>query len=129
MIRTYHKDGTLPNIEHQVFVFGSNQSGIHGAGAAKVAKDYGAVYGVGFGRQGRTYAIPTKNYTVDTLPLEVIKQFVEAFVDHTKANPRESFFVTRVGCGLAGYTDAEIAPMFREAINCSFAESWEQYLE
>jgi hypothetical protein len=122
MNRVYHVDGTRPE-NNRVFVFGSNQSGIHGAGAAKVALDYGAVFNVGFGRRGSSYAVPTKDYKVDTLPIEIIQQYVQAFIDHTLAHQDEYFFVTRVGCGL------EIAPLFKRAINCSFATSWKQYLE
>lgn len=127
-MRKFHIDGSKPT-KGEIFVFGSNLAGIHGAGAAKAALDYGAAWGCGFGRMGGAYAIPTKDATVRcSLSLEMINQFVSAFVDHTRAHPDERFFVTRVGCGLAGYEDADIAPMFRDAINCSFANSWKRYI-
>jgi hypothetical protein len=132
MIR-FHKDGTLPQND-EVFVFGSNLAGIHGAGAAKVALEkFGAEWGVGsgFGKPVicPSYAIPTKDQKVDTLPLNVIKHFVDEFIQATKDNVSREWFVTRVGCGLAGYRDEQIAPMFKGAENCSFAEEWRQYIE
>ena len=125
---TYHKDNTLPT-DGRIFVFGSNLIGLHGAGAAKAACAYGAVIGYGVGRVNGTYAIPTKDAKVETMPLDQIKPYIDTFIDYTKSNPTISFFVTRVGCGLAGYKDADIAPMFKGAVNCSFAESWKEYLE
>ena len=134
----YHKDGTTPQ-NGEIFVFGSNLLGIHGAGAAKAAyQHYGAVWGRGDGFSGNSYAIPTKDIKVDTLPLDQIKPYIDRFVaitnmasgpDHRFSDKPLEFFVTRVGCGLAGYTDAQIAPMFRGANNCSFAEQWKEYLE
>ena len=127
--RKYHIDGSLPTGD-EIFVFGSNQSGIHGAGAAKVAlTKFGAIFNHGFGRAGRSYAIPTKDFKVDTLPIEIVIQYVNAFIDHTKANPKDTFFVTRVGCGLAGYNDSQIAPLFKKAERCSFANEWRYFLE
>jgi len=132
MIR-FHKDGTLPQND-EVFVFGSNFAGIHGAGAAKVALEkFGAEWGVGsgFGKPVicPSYAIPTKDQKVDTLPLNVIKHFVDEFIQATKDNVSREWFVTRVGCGLAGYRDEQIAPMFKGAENCSFAQEWQKYME
>jgi hypothetical protein len=129
MMNKYHKDGTLPE-NGEVFVFGSNLSGIHGAGAARVARDhYGAPFGAGCGYMGKAYAIPTKDKHVDTLELQKINNYVKHFIYFTQLFPEYYFFVTRVGCGLAGYKDADIAPMFKGAKNCSFAEEWRQYLE
>lgn len=128
----YHKDGTLPP-NHEVFVFGSNLAGIHGAGAAKVAQQqFGAQYGIGKGWQPsyRSYAIPTKDRNIDTISLEEIKIYVDDFLRLT-VNPfvvNNGYFVSRIGCGLAGYKDEQIAPMFKGAENCSFAENWRQYL-
>jgi len=130
----YHKDGTglpyEPGVEW-VFVFGSNTAGRHGGGAARAAViSYGAQYGNGFGRQGLSYALPTKDDNIDTLPLREVKYHVDKFIEYAKANPECMFFVTRVGCVLAGYNDADIAPMFKDApSNCSFAEGWKKYLE
>ena len=124
----FHRDGTLPQ-NGEVFVFGSNLAGIHGAGAAKVALDkYGALWGKGVGLHGMTYAIPTKNEFIHTLPLHEIEEFVERFVSDSNFYEDGQYFVTRVGCGLAGYKDEQIAPMFKGAKNCSFAEEWKKYL-
>lgn len=126
----YHKDGTTP--QDAIFVFGSNLAGRHGAGAAKAAMDnFGARYGVGIGFTGKSYAIPTKDYDVETMPIEFISFFIEQFAQVTFAMKETEFFVTRVGCGLAGYTDEQIAPLFRQCNqqNCSMPENWKQYLE
>lgn len=102
--------------EHQIFVFGSNEFGWHGAGAAKMAVHFGAVIGVGFGMQGNTFAIPTKDWNVKTLPIEVIKFYVDRFLVFARNLPDLEFLVTAVGCGLAGYSTKDIAPLFKEAI-------------
>lgn len=95
----------------EVFVFGSNLAGMHGGGAAWVAfRKFGAVMGQGVGPQGQSYAIPTMQGGIDT-----IKPYVDAFIDYAKAHPESFFYVTRIGCGIAGFTDSEIAPLFREA--------------
>ena len=126
----YHQDGTTPYTAF--FVFGSNLAGIHGAGAAKAAMEkFGARYGVGIGFTGQSYAIPTKDYKIETLPIEPIKFFIGQFAQVSHAMKETEFFITRVGCGLAGYTDAGIAPLFRECNpqNCSMPENWKEYLE
>lgn len=99
----------------KVFVFGSNESGLHGGGAAAEALKYGAEYGNGFGRQGNTYAIPTKDRNVRTLPLHRVRDHVDEFLDYAREHPDTEFFLTRVGCGLAGYEDEDIAPLFADA--------------
>lgn len=100
-----------------IFVFGSNLAGRHGKGAALHArKNHGAVYGQGFGLQGRSFAIPTKDYKLLSLPLTEIQIYVNSFKNYAKTHPEMTFNVTRIGCGLAGYTDNDIAPMFK---NCS----------
>ena len=108
------------------FVFGSNFDGRHGKGAALYAKlNYGAVYGVGVGRTGNAYAIPTKDGQLRALPLTIIKQYVDGFVEYAKANPDLDFNVTRIGCELAGYADEQIAPMFKKSPkNCTLPEGW-----
>ncbi len=113
----------LPN---QVFVFGSNLKGIHGAGAAKDAFDrYGAVWGKGEGHYGRSYALPTKDFFIQTLALNRVKEYVDTFIAYAKFNSELNFFVTKVGCGLAGYSDKDIAPMFIDAPdNCELPEGW-----
>jgi hypothetical protein len=109
-----------------VFVFGSNLAGRHGKGAAKDAvKLHGAIYGQGIGRQGNSYAIPTKDAYLNPLPLDKIEQYVEEFLVYAENHLDEEFQVTRIGCGLAGYTDDEIAPMFDAAPpNCHLPEGW-----
>ena len=109
-----------------VFVFGSNLAGRHGAGAALTAKlDYQAKSGVGVGRTGWAYAIPTKNMHLRTLPLERIKDHVEEFMRYATEHPELKFLVTRIGCGLAGYVDAQISPMFTGAPqNCNLPFGW-----
>jgi hypothetical protein len=110
----------------KIFVFGSNLAGRHGKRAALAARnEHGAVYGVGVGRTGNSYAIPTKDEDIQTLPLERIKGYVDDFLNYAKANPSLEFEVTRIGCGLAGYSDAEISPMFSSAPdNCHLPDGW-----
>lgn len=98
----------------EIFVFGSNLAGRHGKGAAKDAlKTYGAVYGEGVGHFGNSFAIPTKGYRLEVLPLRRIKQFVDMFLFYAKDNLQLTFKVTAIGCGLAGYSPEDIAPMFK----------------
>ena len=95
----------------EVFVFGSNLAGMHGGGAAYAAfKQFGAVWGCGVGLQGQSYAIPTMQGGVET-----IKPYVDDFIDFAHARPDLFFYVTRIGCGIAGFADAEIAPLFAAA--------------
>ena len=99
-----------------IVVFGSNQAGRHGKGAAKYARDnLGAVYGVGEGLTGNCYALPTKDYNIKTRPLTDIHESIKTFLQVASENPDKVFKVTPIGCGLAGYTDKEIAPMFKYA--------------
>ena len=116
--------------DHRIFVFGSNLAGRHGAGAALTAlKKYGAEYGNGWGRQGQAWAIPTKDGNLATLPLNKIKAFIDTFINYANNNPDLTFNVTRVGCGLAGYTDQDIAPFFENAPNnCDLPEEWVEIL-
>lgn len=108
-----------------IFVFGSNLLGIHGAGAAKAALEkHGAKQGVGEGRSGNSYAIPTKATPWRRLPLVEISANVGRFIQYAREHPELEFYITRIGCGLAGYTEAEIKPMFEGApSNCRF--TWE----
>lgn len=97
---------------NEVFVFGSNLAGMHGGGAARVARKlFGAVMGQGVGLQGQSYAIPTMQGGVET-----IKPYVDEFITFASAHPELKFYVTRIGCGIAGFTDAEIAPLFKNAL-------------
>ena len=97
----------------EIFVFGSNLAGIHGGGAAYAAwRKFGAVMGQGVGLQGQSYAIPTMQGGVET-----IQPYVDGFIAFAKAHPELFFYVTRIGCGIAGFRDEEIAPLFAEALN------------
>lgn len=109
-----------------IFVFGSNLAGRHGKGAALHARQYhGAIYGQGTGIQGNSYGIPTKGHKLEQLPLTEICAHVDNFIDFAEEHPEMTFNVTRIGCGLAGYTDAQIAPMFADApYNCNLPEGW-----
>lgn len=111
-----------------IFVFGANLAGRHGKGAALFAKlHHGAVYGVGVGRTGNSYAIPTKDASIRTLPLGRIQPFVNDFLVYAGEHPELQFEVTRIGCGLAGYQDHQIAPMFDGApVNCQLPEGWRE---
>jgi hypothetical protein len=131
--RTYHVDGTLP--EHgEIFVFGSNTAGIHGAGAALKARvSFSAVLGVSEGLTGQAYAIPTRMYirstkNIVTLPLATIRKSVIRFCDYTKEHAELKWWVTGVACGYAGYSASQIASFFKEAVNCSFPSKWEMFL-
>lgn len=99
-----------------VFVFGSNLAGRHGKGAALWARQHrGAIYGQGVGPQGNAYAIPTKDHQLRVLPLDVIRGYVHEFLKYAGRRADLRFQVTPVGCGLAGYRPAQIAPMFAGA--------------
>jgi len=99
--------------DNEVFVFGSNLRGWHQGGAAKHAQRYfGAVWGQGVGLQGQSYAIPTMQGGVET-----IKPYVDDFIIFAQAHPELRFLVTRIGCGIAGFKDKEIAPLFANALD------------
>lgn len=115
-----------------IFVFGSNLKGIHGTGAAKMAVDrFGASFGQSTGRQGNAYAIPTKATPHLSLPLVDVQQHIKDFCQYTQTHVNDTFIVTRIGCGLAGFKDAEIAPLFKAANrdNCIFDWKWMSFLE
>lgn len=113
-----------------VFVFGSNESGIHGAGAAKFAYEKkGARWGKSYGHYGDSFAIPTKDEYIETMPLDRIQEYVQGFLAYARGHRKLKFQVTAIGCGLAGYKHEDIAPMFRMApSNCSFDTQWEPWL-
>lgn len=116
-------------MKKEIFVFGSNLAGRHGKGAALTAfKQYGAIYGEGQGLQGNSYAIPTKDENIKTLPLNRIRRYVEQFIRFAQLNPEMTFKVTAIGTGLAGYDESEIAPMFVKApINCILPVGWRNF--
>ncbi|MBO7071258.1 MAG: hypothetical protein J6W09_08200 [Bacteroidales bacterium] len=112
----------------EVFVFGSNLAGMHGGGAAYIAwRQFGAVMGCGVGLRGQSYAIPTMQGGVET-----IKPYVDEFIAFAAEHPELFFYVTRIGCGIAGFKDNEIAPLFSEATgmeNVCLPESFVKSLE
>lgn len=126
----YQKDGYKPS-QGEIFVFGSNLAGVHGAGAAREAlMTYGAVMHKGVGLCGQSYALPTKDYKIQTMRLSIIGVYVTRFIRFASAHPELEFYVSAVGCGLAGYDHSQIAPLFIGAPeNCSFCDHWKQYLE
>ena len=128
---TYYTGDVLLLNEYQLFVFGSNLAGIHGAGAAKFAhNELGAKWGCGMGYTGNCYAIATKDLNIETLSLHLIEQQVMLFKKLAFEDVRFDYVVTKIGTGLAGYTDDEIAPMFKLAPdNCLFHKDWKEYLE
>lgn len=127
-MREYTPDhiNTLP--PNSIFVFGSNLAGMHGGGAARVARQkFGAKMGQGVGLQGQSYAIPTMQGGVET-----IQPYVNEFIEFARENPTLKFYVTRIGCGIAGFTDADIAPLFKDALtieNIVLPRSFENILD
>lgn len=124
MIETYY-DPSFNN-GHNILVFGSNEGGYHGGGAAKDALlNWGAKMYQGEGIQGYSYGVPTKDRKILTLDLSTIKYYVDRFKIYAAANREKKFLVTRIGCGLAGYKDKDIAPLFRGSPgNCILPESF-----
>ena len=111
--REYTPDMISALKENEIFVFGSNLGGMHGGGAARAAYNrFGAVWGQGVGLQGQSYAIPTMQGGVET-----IKPYVDEFIAFAQAHPELKFLVTRIGCGIAGFRDEQIAPLFSSAID------------
>ena len=118
IVPMYNREYTPERItelkDNQIFVFGSNLSGSHGGGAARLAYErFGAVWGQGVGLQGQSYAIPTMQGGVET-----IKPYVDEFIRFAKNHPELKFLVTKIGCGIAGFRVEEIAPLFYHAIDC-----------
>lgn len=118
-------DRLRPN---EVFVSGSNLAGHHAGGAARAALNkFGAVWGNGVGLKGQSYAIPTMQGGV-----EAIKPYVDEFIEFAQSHPHLKFYVTRIGCGIAGFRDEEIAPLFLEAAgvkNIILPKSFAELLE
>lgn len=137
----FHRDGSLPVNTETILVFGSNLRGRHGAGAAlEAARRFGAVEGQYYGLFGRSFAIPTKDRSLKTMPVEGaegIRDYVGRFVVFASSQPGMRFFVTRVGCVRAGIADEVMAGLFLakakeigfDLRNCSFAEEWRPFLE
>lgn len=118
-------------MKKSIFVFGSNLSGIHGAGAAACAmREHNAVWRQAIGLQGNSYAIPTKAHNVvDTLPIDQIAVYVTEFIQFATEHPEMTFVVTRIGCGLAGYQPRHIAPLFKGVpSNCIMPEDFLEWM-
>lgn len=128
MSRKYTPEHITSLGKDEVFVFGSNLAGMHVGGAARVAyKHFGAVMGQGVGMQGQSYAIPTMQGGVET-----IKPYVDEFIKLAREWDQTIFYVTRIGCGIAGFTDEQIAPLFAEAMdlyNVRLPESFVRVIE
>lgn len=97
--------------KRDIFVFGSNLAGKHAGGAARIALNrFGAIWGQGEGLQGNSYAIPTMQGGVET-----IKPYVDKFIEFAEYEKALTFYVTKIGCGTAGFDVKDIAPLFRNA--------------
>lgn len=116
-------------MKKKIFVFGSNLAGRHGKGAAlRAYQEHGAIYGQGMGLQGNSYAIPTKDENIQSLPLNKIERYVQQFIKFAKLNPDVHFEVTRIGCEALGYEDTDMAPMFIDApVNCILPAGWRRH--
>lgn len=120
--------------DNEIFVFGSNTKGLHAGGAAYYAsKLFGAEWGVSEGPTGRTYAIPTCTPSIEKVSVNELKNSIDRFIQYAKENPTLNFLVTPIGCGIAGWNVADVAPMFEAAKslpNVSLPESfWKYFLE
>lgn len=126
----FHEDNEKP-APSSVFVFGSNLRGNHAGGAALEAERYyGAVRGYSSGHWGHSYAIPTMDFSMKPMTLNAISDHVYEFLYYAKLNPYLEFYVTRIGCGIAGHKNEDIAPMFNGApMNCNMPALWAPYLK
>jgi hypothetical protein len=118
-------------MKSKIMVFGSNERGAHGKGAALYAKQhYGAIYGQAYGLQGLSFAIPTKDAKLKTLPLQRINDYVDRFLVFAKKNQQYKFLLTPIGCGLAGLKYEDVAPMFANVPdNITLPEEFKQVLD
>jgi hypothetical protein len=128
-LRPTPQDKIFDPAPNRIFVFGSNREGIHGGGAARYAYRFcGAEWEEGEGLYGTSYAIPTKATISRSLKLEEIQKHVDTFIEFAWEHRELEFFITRLGCGLAGFTDDEIGPMFKDAPpNCELPHGWDKY--
>lgn len=128
----YHDESIIKNLpEDTIFVFGSNLAGTHAGGAAKIALNhFGAIKGVGRGWAGQSFAIPTMNEHLQQMPLSQIEHYIDDFKIYTKNHLKTKYFLTSVGCGVAGYKIEEIAPMFKGiSHNVIFPASFRPFVE
>lgn len=116
----------MNNKSKTIFCFGSNLAGRHGKGSALEARlHHGAIYGQGVGLQGNSYGIPTKDHNLKILSLNEIKPYVDQFLLFAEARPDWIFTIVKIGCGLAGYQETDIIPLFKDApINCHLPKGW-----
>lgn len=112
--------------KRQIFVFGSNLAGRHGAGSAlEAVYNHGAIHGKGSGIQGNSYAIPTKDHALRVMSLDEIERYVQGFITYAAIYDDCVFNVVKIGCGLAGYREDQIAPMFKFATkNVNLPKGW-----
>lgn len=132
MTYQYHDETIIKNLpDDTIFVFGSNMAGTHAGGAAKIAlQHFGAMHGVGRGWSGQSFAIPTMNEHLQQMPLSQIEHYIHDFKLYVKNHPKSKFFITAVGCGVAGYKIEEIAPMFKGiAHHVIFPASFRPFVE
>lgn len=120
-------------LDHMIFVFGSNLSGIHGAGAARYAAVHkGAIFNIGEGPMGSAYALPTKGFLLAPMTLEEVQKHVKKFIAFAKEHDYMMFQITRIGTGLSGFKDTDIAQMFLDVAtpdsNCFFDTAWKPML-
>ncbi len=128
----YHNEDIIKTLpENTIFVFGSNLLGRHAGGAARTAcLHFGAVQGVGRGWMGQSFAIPTINEHLEPMPLSQIQHYIDEFKVYVKNHPKNQYFITSIGCGIAGYQIEEIAPMFKGiAKNVILPISFQVFLE
>lgn len=118
---------------NEIFVFGSNLQGMHAGGAARCAMKFGAEWGNGVGIQGNTYAIPTLTFPggmeEHMLPVSEIGKYVNEFILYAAQHPEKHFYVTPIGCGIAGFTPAQIAPLFKKALKLDNVSLPEDFLK
>lgn len=133
----YHDDNAIP-YRGEVYVYSSNLAGIHDQGtAASAAQRFGAQWAKGVGRVGQSYGIPIANKGLARLPLLIVRDEIDTFLDYARRRPNEHFFVTRIGCGPevgfvehAAFRDEQIAPFFTLVpSNCSLPERWRPYVD
>ena len=124
------RSDSFPPESHPIFVFGSNEAGRHGLGAAHFAyMRRGAAWRQGIGLFGQSYAIPTKDHNIQTLRADIIQRYVDGFLLFAERNPDMLFQVTQIGCGLAGHSSEVMAEMFYgHTPNCWFDEAWKPWL-
>lgn len=129
MISSFHAANVIPS-GNWIWVFSTNEGGKLGKGWERIARvNFRADYGCGSGPSGHAYAIATRDKKLQIRSMEAVAKEVEAFLQYAKANPKLNFFVTRIGCDVNGFTDAQIGPLFAAApANCSLPEAWKQYV-